>query len=350
MRQSALITWARAASGMGHSGKLEFASQAALQGYLRQHPKADASKHSVAKKAQQASAEKPQGEGKHGAAVVKTRDQLLSELPKNPKSGRQSYMGVDASTIQSVKEFPQSKTLTAVIKYKNNKGRVVDKYMYNEAHQQQSADRKFKRIEQMQKHYGTIQDNISKDLSSTDPKKRAAATVMKLVDDTTMRIGGSGAEKFTGSVGATTMRREHVKENPDGSLQFTFPGKSGVAWDRKVSDPKLVAAVKTFMADKSPSEKLFPTRAEDVNKYLKTVSPVKVTAKDYRTLHASAIAHGVLESLPTPKNAKELKANVDQAAKIASGKLGNTPAVCLAKYINPRVIDAYRSKHAAKES
>lgn len=345
-----LMTWARAYSGMGarRSGKAEFASQQALQTYLRQHPKADASKHTVAQGGPEAASSRDEKPGKHGVAVVKTREQLMAELPKNPKTGKQSYLGVDVSTIKNVKEFPESKTLTAVVRYKNIKGREVDKYFYNEAHQQHSADRKFARVEQMQKHYDTIQNNISRDLKATDSKKRAAATVMRLVDDTTMRIGGSGAEKFTGSVGATTMRREHVKENPDGSLQFTFPGKSGVAWDRKVSDPKLVEAVKTFMKDKQPGDKLFPVRAEDVNKYLESASPVKVTAKDYRTLHASAIASAALAALPPPKNAAELKANITQAAKTASDKLGNTPAVCLAKYINPRVIDAYRNQHTAK--
>lgn len=44
-----LMTWARSVSGMGkRSGKAEFASQQALQSYMRQHPGADASKHSVA--------------------------------------------------------------------------------------------------------------------------------------------------------------------------------------------------------------------------------------------------------------------------------------------------------------
>jgi hypothetical protein len=43
-----LMTWARSMNGMGNrSGKAEFSSQQALQSYLRQHPAADASKHSV---------------------------------------------------------------------------------------------------------------------------------------------------------------------------------------------------------------------------------------------------------------------------------------------------------------
>ena len=48
-----LMTWARSMNGMGKkSGKAEFASQQALQSYLRQHPGADASKHTVAQTAQ----------------------------------------------------------------------------------------------------------------------------------------------------------------------------------------------------------------------------------------------------------------------------------------------------------
>jgi hypothetical protein len=41
---------------MGRSGKAEFSSQQALQSYLRQHPKADASKHSVAQAATKSAA------------------------------------------------------------------------------------------------------------------------------------------------------------------------------------------------------------------------------------------------------------------------------------------------------
>lgn len=56
--RGALVTWARSVSGMGKkSGKTEFSSQAALQSYMRQHPAADASKHSVA---QPKAAPKPQ--------------------------------------------------------------------------------------------------------------------------------------------------------------------------------------------------------------------------------------------------------------------------------------------------
>lgn len=47
-----LMAWARSVSGMGkRSGGTEFSSQAALQSYMRQHPKADASNHSVAQAA-----------------------------------------------------------------------------------------------------------------------------------------------------------------------------------------------------------------------------------------------------------------------------------------------------------
>lgn len=72
-----LMTWARSVSGMGkRSGKAEFSSQAALQTYMRQHPNADASKHSVA---QPKAAPKPQNPAPgaemsredHGAAMKK---------------------------------------------------------------------------------------------------------------------------------------------------------------------------------------------------------------------------------------------------------------------------------------
>jgi len=139
MRENEFVTWARSMSGKGkRSGGKEFSSQAALSSYIRQHPKADMSKHLVLNAANKSAAQPEQKSGsKHGEAVVKSREQLAAELPKNPKSGRQSYLGVDVATIKNVKEFPQSKSLTAVITYKNIKGREVDKYIYNEARNHQ---------------------------------------------------------------------------------------------------------------------------------------------------------------------------------------------------------------------
>lgn len=63
-----LMTWAQSVSGMGkRSGKAEFASQQALQSYMRQHPKADASKHTVAQPAQRAEVSAPNEAAKHPA-------------------------------------------------------------------------------------------------------------------------------------------------------------------------------------------------------------------------------------------------------------------------------------------
>lgn len=89
-----LMTWARAHSGMGarRSGKAEFASQGALQSYLRQHPKADVSKHTVAQAAPQAQAKeaekKPTGKS-HGHAVSeKARAETKSKVESLAKEGK----------------------------------------------------------------------------------------------------------------------------------------------------------------------------------------------------------------------------------------------------------------------
>ena len=79
-----LMTWARSVSGMGkRSGGMEFSSQQALQSYLREHPKADMSKHSVAapnvQKAQElkAAAEHAKKSAKPGQDVVNQHGEVF---------------------------------------------------------------------------------------------------------------------------------------------------------------------------------------------------------------------------------------------------------------------------------
>jgi ppGpp synthetase/RelA/SpoT-type nucleotidyltranferase len=122
MRQTSLITWARATSGFGdkRSGKTEFSSQQALQTYLRQHPKADASKHSVVQqKQQQAQKEEPSRKTaqSHGHAVSeKARAETKSKIETLAKQGKVagSYDALHKEGVEFLKKhaagLPASKS------------------------------------------------------------------------------------------------------------------------------------------------------------------------------------------------------------------------------------------------
>ncbi|GGQ78353.1 site-specific integrase [Streptomyces flaveolus] len=81
---------------------------------------------------------------------------------------------------------------------------------------------------------------------------------------------------------------------------------------------------------------------EDVNAYLKKLAGVEVTARDFRTWHATVMAAVALAvSQPVARSESARRRAVARAAREVAGYLGNTPAVCRASYINPRVIELY---------
>ena len=86
-------------------------------------------------------------------------------------------------------------------------------------------------------------------------------------------------------------------------------------------------------------------RSEDINAYLKEATGGDHSAKDFRTWNATALAAVALavsgESAHTKTARKRaIKRAVDEVA----GYLGNTPAVCRASYIDPRVFDAFDAR------
>ena len=83
-------------------------------------------------------------------------------------------------------------------------------------------------------------------------------------------------------------------------------------------------------------------RSPEINEYLKEATGDDFSAKDFRTWAATmlaAIALAVSGEVAATKTGR--KRAVTRAVKEVSHYLGNTPAVCRASYIDPRVIDAY---------
>jgi len=281
---------------------------------------------------------------KHGEGKVLSREDLAARQPKD-KNGKQGYGGFPLETINKVHEFSGETGLKAVIFRKDRNGKEVQTYQYTDAHMQKQADYKFGKAIKMAENMGVLRKRIESDSKSSDKKTADAAVVVRLIDTTTIRVGGSDAEKDTGSVGATTLRAEHVIKNSDGSINLKFPGKSHKEWNRRV-EGDLAAEILKRTEGKQPGDKIFGASASDVNGYLEKASPDKITAKDFRTFHASSMCFDVLsKSAPPPKiSAKEADANIKKAIEDTSKFLGNTPAICKEKYINPRVIDAYRNR------
>jgi DNA topoisomerase-1 len=85
-------------------------------------------------------------------------------------------------------------------------------------------------------------------------------------------------------------------------------------------------------------------RSEDINAYIKEQTGGDFTAKDFRTWTATVLAAVALASsfaVATSRTARTRA--IRRAVQEVAQYLGNTPAVCRASYIDPRVFDRFRS-------
>jgi DNA topoisomerase IB len=82
----------------------------------------------------------------------------------------------------------------------------------------------------------------------------------------------------------------------------------------------------------------------DINAYLKAATGGDFSAKDFRTWNATMLAAlFVARTAESGTSATSRKRVISSAVKDVAVFLGNTPAVCRASYIDPRVFDRYLS-------
>jgi len=181
------------------------------------------------------------------------------------------------------------------------------------------------------------------------PRERVLALVVRLLDETLIRVGNSEYAADNDTYGLTTLRRRHVKTTAN-RVEFDFVGKSGVEHDVTVSDPQLARLVRK--TSDLGGQDLFTYEDEargtaivtssDVNDYLRSLASVDITAKDFRTWGGTVIATETLAQLGPPDDEREADANVLVAVDAAAEALGNTRTVCRTCYIHPAVPEAYR--------
>jgi len=85
-----------------------------------------------------------------------------------------------------------------------------------------------------------------------------------------------------------------------------------------------------------------PLDAARVNEYLRTSTGGDMTAKDFRTWHATVLAAAALAASDEPGDTKASRKRAVRKAMVeVSTYLGNTPAIAKASYVDPRVLDQY---------
>ncbi len=179
--------------------------------------------------------------------------------------------------------------------------RLTDKEKYVWLHEssplQQSRNKaKYDKAMKVGRQLGKIRATILKELGSKDPKTRQVATVCYLINTLGMRVGDEKDEDEADTVGASTLRVEHLKIEGD-SAEFNFLGKDSVAWNKVDTPPPAVLKnLREFTSGKSPETEIFHhVSSSMVNQFLSSIVP-GVTAKVFRTYHATAKTEEALKS------------------------------------------------------
>jgi DNA topoisomerase I len=201
---------------------------------------------------------------------------------------------------------------------------------------------KYDKAAKLGKEIKKVEEKIIAGMKSKDPKITKIATVCYLIYRTSMRVGDEKDPDEADTVGATTLRKEHVKLGND-SIHFDFLGKDSVRWQETIkiqgTDMMFYENLKKFMAAKSEKDEIFDgITSRHVNAFLGSI--VKgMTAKVFRTYLATT---QVKEYLKDKLNVKNKSPN----EKLYIAKMANLQAamMCNHKRTIPKNFEATLDK------
>jgi DNA topoisomerase-1 len=222
-------------------------------------------------------------------------------------------------------------------------------YLYHSDWERRRTQRKQKHLTALAAALPRLRRRVRQDLEAeAGDKVLALAIGVALIDRTSMRVGRERYLNAHGTRGAGTLMTGDVTVKGS-EIRISFPAKSGKRSSYTISDERLAAAigrVKTI-----PGQRLLmfidgasgprPIRTDEINAYLKEITGVPVSAKDFRTLHASALAGEALAALEPGGSESARKRQVAEVIRRVAAFLHNTPAICRKSYIAPCLIDLF---------
>lgn len=187
---------------------------------------------------------------------------------------------------------------------------------------------KYDKAKNLAKEIERVKDRIVKDMQSKDSKLRRISTACYLIYRTSMRVGDEKDPEEADTVGATTLRKEHIRLTGK-AIEFDFLGKDCVRWQETVpaegQDKQFHDNLKELVENKKPTEEIFDgITSRHVNEYYSSI--VKgLTAKVFRTYLSSIV---VSKYLRENENIK----SKSPAEKLYHAKLANLEAAIMCNH------------------
>ncbi len=181
-------------------------------------------------------------------------------------------------------------------------------------------------------------------------RRRVLGCAVRLLDLGFFRVGSEQYAEENQTYGLATIRKEHVSVSRGGVITFDYIAKSGKHRVQAIADEQVVQVVTALKRRRGGGGELLAWRqndrwvdvkSHDVNEHLREVTGGDYTAKDFRTWNATVFAAVGLAVSTEATSPTARKRAVTRVVKEVAHYLGNTPAVCRASYIDPRIVDLY---------
>ncbi len=232
----------------------------------------------------------------------------------------------------------------------DSRGRT--QYIY---HQQWRARRDAEKFQHMLRFAGALprlRRACLEDLPRSDlDRARVSAAAVRLIDLGLFRIGGERYAELDHHFGATTLEKQHVRFK-SGTMVFDYVGKEGKRRVISVGDEALLATVRPLAEARNGVGSLFafrqdgewhPLHTHDVTAYIADRSGDHFTAKEFRTWNATVLMALWLASAGPATGERARRRAVAAGIREVADRLGDTPAVCRASYVDPRLIARYQA-------
>jgi DNA topoisomerase-1 len=228
-------------------------------------------------------------------------------------------------------------------------------YLYHSDWERRRTEHKQRHLTALAAALPRLRRRVRQDLEAQAGEKSLALAIgMALVDRTSMRVGRERYLNAHGTRGASTLLTRDVMVSGS-EIRISFPAKSGRRSTYTIRDERLATAIGRIKT--IPGQRLLmvvdggggprPIRTDEINAYLKEITGVPVSAKDFRTLHASALAGEALAAIVPGTSETARKRQVADVIKRVAAFLQNTPAICRKSYIAPCLIDFFESGRLA---
>jgi DNA topoisomerase-1 len=224
-------------------------------------------------------------------------------------------------------------------------------YIYHARWREISNLAKFLRLSDWVKFLPELRRAVTFDLRGRKlSRKRVLAGMVALLDLTSIRIGNEEYVRQNNSYGLATLRTRHVTMSGR-RAQLRFRAKGGIQREQIVKDPRLVRLLKQLTQLKGAhvfqfvdeSREIRRADALAVNEYLRERTGRAVSAKDFRTWKASALAAGRLFEHRSAETIRARKRVIKATVAEVAEALGNTATVCRKYYIHAGLLETFET-------